>query len=275
MKKYLKYINDAYKNKYAIPQFNINNLEWAKYILEACEELKSPVILGASPSAIEYMGGYLTVRMLVDGLIKDLHISVPVILHLDHGKDYDNAMNAINAKFDSVMIDYSAKEFDENAEVTTKVYHKAKGILVEAEIGKILNGEDISVTDLDTVIKFNKKAKFDTLAPAIGNFHGVKNIPPKLDFELLKNINRELKKPLVLHGGTGLSSEDLKECIENGVAKINFNTELQVAWAKALRTYILANPEVIDPRKIIFSGKEAIKTVVKEKVTILNSANRG
>lgn len=275
MKKALKYINDAYKNKYAIPQFNINNLEWAKYILEACEEEKSPVILGASPSAIEYMGGYLTVRMLVNGLIKDLNISVPVILHLDHGKDYHNAIDAIKAHFDSVMIDYSAKDFNENTGVTNMIYKKAGGILAEAEIGQILNNENINITDLDTVVRFNKKAKFDMLAPAIGNFHGIKNILPKLDFSLLESINQKLNKPLVLHGGTGLSSEDLKKCIAGGVAKINFNTELQEAWAKALRTYILENPEVIDPRKIISSGKEAIKRVVKEKIAILNRANRG
>lgn len=275
MKNSWQYIKEAYKNKYAIPQFNINNLEWAKYILEACEEEKSPVILGVSPSAISYMGGYFTVRMVINGLIKDLNISVPVILHLDHGKDYENAMSAIKANFNSVMIDYSARSFEENVNTTTMVYKKAKGIIVEAEIGKISNGVDINVTDLETVIKFNKKAKFDILAPAIGNFHGLKSIPPKLDFGLLENINKALKKPLVLHGGTGLSSEDLKKCIVNGVAKINFNTELQEAWSKALKKYILKNPEIIDPRKIISSGEEAIKSVVKEKISILNSANRG
>lgn len=275
MKKNLKYILNAYQNKYAIPHFNINNLEWAKYILETCEELKSPVILGVSSSAANYMGGYNVVRKLVDGLLVDLNIKVPVILHLDHGKSYEEAVKAIEAKFDSVMIDVSSKPIEENIMITNAVAKKAKGIIVESEIGEILSDENVDATNLETVLLFNKKAKVDTLAPAIGNYHGLKKIEPKIDFVLLESIFKSLKKPLVLHGGTGLSPEILKRCIENGVAKINFNTELQAAWAKAIKEYIALNSEAIDPRRIISSGEEAIKAVVRKKINILNSANKG
>lgn len=274
MKKNYKTILKAYKQKYAIPQFNINNLEWTKYILEVCEELKSPVILGVSPKSATYMGGYITVRSLVNGLIKDLKISIPVILHLDHGKSYEEAEAAIIAGFDSVMIDASKEEINQNIFLTSKVFKRAKKVMVEAEIGKIQNNSDTDKTDLDSVTLFNKKANFDTLAPAIGNFHGIKNIQPEIDFKLLEDIFHSVKKPLVLHGGTNLKDEILKKCIELGVAKVNFNTELQDAWAKALKEYMLLNPNEIDPRKIIGSGEQAIKVTVRTKINILNSANK-
>ncbi len=274
MKKAYKVLLKAYQRKYAVPQFNINNLEWTKYILEACEELKSPVILGVSPKSAIYMGGYYTVRNLVDGLIKDLQISIPVILHLDHAKSYEEAEKAILARFDSVMIDVAKEEINQNILITNKTFKKAKGIMVEAEIGKIENNMDTDKTDLESVLYFNKKAKFDLLAPAIGNYHGIKNIPPDIDLNLLKTIFGNIKKPLVLHGGTNLSAEVLKSSINLGVAKINFNTELQDAWAKALKTYLSLNPNEIDPRKIIGAGEIALKEVVKNKITILNSASK-
>lgn len=274
MKKAYKVLLKAYQQKYAVPQFNINNLEWTKYILEACEELKSPVILGVSPKSAIYMGGYYTVRNLVNGLIKDLQISIPVILHLDHAKNYEEAEKAILARFDSVMIDAAKEEINQNILITNKTFKKAKGIMVEAEIGKIENNMDTDKTDLESVLYFNKKAKFDLLAPAIGNYHGIKNIPPDIDLNLLKTIFGNIKRPLVLHGGTNLSAEVLKSSIELGVAKINFNTELQDAWAKALKTYLSLNPNEIDPRKIIGAGEIALKEVVKNKITILNSASK-
>ena len=274
MKKAYKVLLKAYQQKYAVPQFNINNLEWTKYILEVCEELKSPVILGVSPKSVIYMGGYQTVRKLVDGLLKDLKISIPVIIHLDHAKSYEETEKAIVAKFDSVMIDAAKEDVNTNILITNRTFKRAKGIMVEAEIGKIENNMDTDKTDLDSVIYFNKKAKFDLLAPAIGNYHGIKNIPPEIDLELLRTISNSIKKPLVLHGGTNLSKEILQETIKLGVAKINFNTELQDAWAKALKAYVSLNPNEIDPRKIIGAGEMALKEVVKTKISILNSASK-
>jgi len=173
------------------------------------------------------------------------------------------------------MIDVSDSDIEDNIKITNMVVKKAKNIVVESEIGKIKNNSDIDKTDLDTVLLFDKKAKFDTLAPAIGNFHGLKKVEPQLDFDLLESIYKSCKKPLVLHGGTNISGDSLKKCITYGVAKINFNTELQDAWAKAIKEFIKNNPNVIDPRKIIGSGEASIKEVVATKINILGSANRG
>ncbi len=262
-------ILNAKKNKQAIPQFNINNLEWTKFILEECQKENCPVILGVSESAIEYMGGYNTVVNLVKGLIKDLKITIPVSIHLDHGSSLESCIKAITAGFTSIMLDKSKEILEINIKETEQLIEKAHpNILVEAEIGPIgttiNNSKYTNFEDCKELVK----TKIDLLAPAIGNKHGIYEGQAELDYNLLEKINK-LDIPLVLHGASGLSKEDIKKCIELGIVKINYNTDLQLAWAEAVKKYINKNKEEYDPRKIIKSGEIALKTVIKEKINQL------
>ena len=261
----------AQKNKKAIPQFNINNLEWAKYILEECEKNKQPVILGVSEGAIKYIGGYYTTVNMIKGLIKDLNIKIPVSIHLDHGSSIESCKKAIEAGFTSVMIDSSTKPLEENIKDVEKVLSLAKqNITVEAEIGPIgVTKNQKLYTNLEDCVKISK-SNVDILAVAIGNKHGIYDGQAKLDFELLKEINKNIKTPLVLHGASGIEDKDIKKCIQNGITKVNFNTELQLAWSEEVKKYIKENKEVYDPRKIIKSGEQALKEKIKEKIAILN-----
>lgn len=270
-------LNKAKINKYAVPHFNINNLEWTKYILEECNELKSPVILGVSESAIKYMGGYKTIVNLVKGLIEDLNIEVPVCLHLDHGKTIESCQKALEAGFKSVMIDASKYELEENIKITKKVVEIAKKYeaTVEAEIGVVgdKNKDAIYASTLESV-KLVKETNIDALAPALGSCHGLYKKEPKINYERMQEISNQTNIPLVLHGATGLDNETLKKSIECGTNKINFNTELQLAWSKNVRNYLENNKEVYDPREIISSGEEAIKKAIKTKLEILGSIGK-
>ena len=274
LNKYKELLNDAFKNKYAIPQFNINSLTNAKWILEECEKLKSPVFIGVSTGAALYMGGYNVIRKFIDGLIKDLKITIPVILHLDHGKKVEDVRKAIDAHFDSVMFDGSEYDLEENIKLTNTVRKMAKGIILEAEIGKIGN-DNALYTTLDSALSFANGVTIDMLAPAVGSVHGIYKEEPNIQFELINSISATIKKILVLHGGTGLSDEIIKNSIKNGICKINFNTELQLAWTSAVRQFLIENKEVYDPRKVISSGEEAFKKVVRDKIVLLNSNNKG
>lgn len=259
----------AYKNNKAIPQFNINNLEWTKFILEECEKENYPVILGVSEGAIEYMGGYSTVVNLVKSLIEELKITIPVSIHLDHGSSIESCVKAINTGFTSVMIDLSKEELNNNINQTKQLVELARpNILVESEVGPI--GTSIGTkkyTDVESCKKLIE-TKIDLLAPAIGNKHGIYDGQAELDYNLLNEINK-LNIPLVLHGASGLPDEDIKKCIKLGIAKVNFNTDLQLAWAKDIRKYINENDDVYDPRKIIKSGEQAIKSKILEKLELL------
>lgn len=265
-------IKKANQNGYAIPQFNINNLEWTRYILEACEEKKCPVILGASESAIKYMGGYNTVVNMVKGLIEDLKITIPVSIHLDHGSSLESCKQAIDAGFTSIMIDASKHPLEENKKITENVIKLAHpNILVEAEIGPI--GTEIGsnmYTDIEDCVEMSKTG-IDLLAAAIGNKHGIYDGQVILDYKLLENIKSQTKLPLVLHGASGINDEMLKECITKGISKININTDLQIAWSDEVKKYLLENKSVYDPRKIIKSGENAIKQTVKEKIELLRA----
>lgn len=263
----------AKKNHYAVPQFNINNLEWTKYILEAMNEAKRPVILGVSESAINYMGGYKTVFSLVNALISDLKIKIPVCIHLDHGSSIDSCKKAIDAGFKSVMIDASKYSLEENIRITKEVveYAKEKNVTVEAEVGHIGGTEDNITSDnlnarLEDCIELVEKTNVDSLAPALGSVHGLYKGEPNLDFDTMKQINETLEVPLVLHGGTGIPENQIKEAIECGISKININTELQVAWYNDVKKFIEENPDIYDPRKLINSGQAAIKKQVNEKI---------
>lgn len=267
----------AKNEKYAVPHFNINNLEWTKYILEECDKNNSPVILGVSESAVKYMGGYNTVSSLVQALIKDLNITIPVALHLDHGSSYENAKKAINAGFTSVMIDASHLDINENIKITKQVvdYAHKNNVSVEAEIGVITKGTNNNkYASVEECIMLYENTCVDSLAPSVGSMHGLYKEKPNLNFELIKEISNKLNIPLVLHGGTGIPNEDIIKVIENGITKININTELQLEWSKAVKEYIKNNNEVYDPRKIISSGEENIKNVIKDKLHILGCCNK-
>ena len=269
----------AKNEHFAIPQFNINNLEWAKYILEVCEEEKSPVFLGVSQGAAKYMGGFNTVVGMVNGLKKDLNITVPVILHLDHASTYELCTQAVDAGFDSIMFDGSKYNYEENISLTNKVKSYLNGQLFEVEIGKIGGQEDDIATEeyftsLSEASDFINKTNIDMLAPALGSVHGIYKGEPNIKVDIMKEISDQTKMPLVLHGGSGIPEDTLKKCIENGIVKINFNTELQIEWSKNVRKFINENPSVYDPRKVISSGEEQLKNVVRRYINILESKDK-
>lgn len=280
-----KMLKDAKAGKYAVGHFNINNLEWTKAILLTAQELNSPVILGVSEGAGKYMCGFKTVTAMVDAMVDELGITVPVALHLDHGS-YEGALKCIEAGFSSVMFDGSHYGIEENIEKTKEIIALAhsKGISVEAEVGAI-GGEEDGVIGGGEVAdpeecKMIADLGVDMLAAGIGNIHGKYPANWKgLRFDVLANIQKLTgEMPLVLHGGTGIPADMIKEAISLGVSKINVNTECQLAFAEATRKYIEAGKDLegkgFDPRKLLAPGFEAIKATVKEKMELFGSVNK-
>lgn len=276
-----KMLEVAKENHYAVPHFNINNLEWTKFILEECEKEKSPVILGVSEGASQYMGGLKVVSAMVKSLHDALSITVPVCLHLDHGSSVATCKEAIDSGFTSVMIDASQYTLDENIAITKEVvaYAHLKNVTVEAEIGHI-GGEEDGIADelayakVEDACLLASKTGIDTLAPALGSVHGPYKGEPKLDFEKMKEIREKTNLPLVLHGGSGIDDEKIKKAITAGICKLNINTELQMEWAKAVRTFLKEKENVYDPRKIIKAGEEQIKKAIREKIHLLASNHK-
>ena len=278
-------LKKAKAGHYAVGQFNINDLEWTKAVLTAAEELRSPVILGVSEGAGKYMAGYRTVVGMVNGMIKEMDISVPVALHLDHGS-YEGCLKCIDAGFSSVMFDGSHYPIEENIEKTTelvKLCH-GKGLSIEAEVGSIGGEEDGVVGMGECADPKECKAIADLgvtmLAAGIGNIHG--KYPENwagLQFDVLDDIQKLTgEMPLVLHGGTGIPEDMIKKAISLGVSKINVNTECQLSFAEATRKYIEAGKDLegkgFDPRKLLAPGAEAIKATVKEKMEIFGSIGK-
>lgn len=271
-------LKKAKEEHYAVPHFNINNLEWTKFILEECNELNVPVILGVSEGAVKYMGSYLVVADLVKALVKSLNIKIPVCLHLDHGSSLESCISAIDAGFSSVMIDGSSLPLEENIKITKEVvsYAHERGISVEAEVGHIgttednMTKEETNATLEDCQILY-ENTDIDALAAALGSVHGFYKKEANLDFETLELINKSLPVPLVLHGGTGIPDDKIRMAISKGISKININTELQSVWSKAVRKYLLENEDVYDPRKIISSGEAAMKERISEIVTLFGT----
>lgn len=271
----------AKEEKYAICQFNINNLEWTRFILEECEINKAPVILGVSYGATKYMGGFNTVFNMVEALIKDLNITIPVALHLDHGVDFQSCKEAIDVGFTSVMIDASKNPLNKNIEITKKVvdYAKTFDVSVEAEIGHIGGEEDgitgnILYAEVEDCINLVKETNIDSLAPALGSVHGIYKGEPNLEFNRMLEIKEKTNIPLVLHGASGIPESDIQKAINHGIAKININTELQIGWSTEVRSFLNSNPNVYDPRLIIKAGESVFKNIVKEKLILTESANR-
>lgn len=273
-------LNGAKKEKYAVPHFNINNLEWTRFILEECEELRTPVILGVSEGAMKYMGGFKTIYDMVVDLIDYLNITIPVCLHLDHGSSYEVCKKAIDAGFTSVMIDASKYPLDKNIDITRQVvaYAKSKDVSVEAEIGRVGgesldNNNGIVYADISESVRLSQNTGIDFLAPALGSVHGLYKGVPKLNFDRMEEISKLTNLPLVLHGGSGIYDEQIKKAISCGICKINFNTELQIAWSNSLREKIKAD-ESYDPRKVIKMGEDALKDCVRNKCELLGSIHR-
>ena len=274
-------LNKAKDEKYAVGQFNINNLEWTKTILKVSEELNSPVILGVSEGAAKYMGGFNTVVGMVKGMIKDLKINVDVAIHLDHGTTFESCKASIDAGFTSVMIDGSHHPIDENIRLTKEVvdYAHPKGISVEAEVGTVGGTEDgitagINYADKDECVRLVNETKVDCLAPALGSVHGIYQGEPKLGFKEMLEIKEATNKPLVLHGGTGIPDEQIKKAIERGTSKINVNTECQLAFARELRALLATNNEVYDARKILGPASVGIKIAVETKMKLFGSVGK-
>ena len=272
----IEVLKKANEENTCIAQFNINNLEWTKYILEQAEELKKPVILGVSVGASKYMGGFYTIRKLVEGLIHDLNITVDVVLHLDHGKSFEVCKEAIDAGFTSVMIDASSYTLEENIKITKQVveYAHSKNVSVEAEIGGIITDgkadESIYAKTEDCAF-FVEETKVDSLAPALGSVHGIYKGKPKINYERMQEIKKKVQIPLVLHGGTGLNNDIIMTCIRCGINKVNINTELQLTFSKEVRSFLKKNKKIYDPRKIIGSAEAAMKKIIKEKIELFSS----
>ena len=278
-------LQKAKAGHYAVGQFNINNLEWTKAILTAAEETKSPVILGVSEGAGKYMCGYKTVVGMVNGMLEEMNITVPVALHLDHGS-YDGCMKCIEAGFSSVMFDGSHYPIEENLAKTKELVAicAEKGLSLEAEVGAI-GGEEDGVVGMGECADPNEckmvaDLGVDFLAAGIGNIHG--KYPANwqgLSFETLDAIQQLTGDlPLVLHGGTGIPDDMIKRAIDLGVSKINVNTECQLVFAEATRKYIEAGKDLegkgFDPRKLLKPGSEAIVAKVKEKMELFGSVGK-
>ncbi len=273
-----KMLTRAKEGKYAIAQFNINNLEWTRFILEECQVCQTPVILGVSEGAAKYMGGYKTVVGMVKNLMEYLKITIPVAIHLDHASSYESCVDAIDAGFTSVMIDASKETLEKNIEISKRVveYAHPKGVTVEGEIGHVGGSEDgvvggILYAEVEDCVTYVNATGIDFLAPALGSVHGPYHGDPVLAFDRMEEIKEKTNLPLVLHGGSGIYDEQIRKAISCGIAKLNINTELQQAWTKGVREKLASDTEVYDPRKVIKAGEENMKKAVHEKVELLGS----
>ena len=274
-------LTKAFKEHYAVGQFNINNIEWTRAVLEEAQKTKTPVILGVSVGASKYMGGWRTVVAMVNGLMEDLDITVPVALHVDHGPSFEACKAAIDAGFTSAMIDGSKLPLEENIAVVKKVvdYAHPRGVTVEAELGKVGGHEEDVVAetmyaDPQECVRMVNETSLDFLAPALGSVHGPYHGEPKLGFAEMEEIAGLVNIPLVLHGGSGIPEADFKKAIARGTSKININTECQQEWTKIVRQVLTDDTKVYDPRKIIGPGMEGIKNTVLVKATMFGSLGK-
>jgi fructose-bisphosphate aldolase class II len=292
----------AKDGKYAVGQFNTNNLEWTMAILEEAKNLNSPLIVGVSEGAAKYMGGFNVITGMVNGLIKDLEITIPVCLHVDHGTSFESCKKAIDAGFTSVMIDASKHELDENIRITKQVvdYAHERGVVVEAELGKIIGTEDMvhsdteSFTDPDEAKDFVTRTGVDSLAISIGTAHGVnKSIStPVIQYEVIENVHRAIPNiPLVAHGSStvpakwvelilkhggeikksqGISEVDIQKMSKTAICKINMDTDIRLAFTAAIRSEFNNKPETFDPRKYLGKAKDLAKSYMIKMINLLN-----
>ena len=274
-----KMLLDAQKGGYAVGAFNVENMEMVKAVIAAAEELHAPVMLQTTPSTVKY-GSLETYAAIVAAEAKKA--KVPVCLHLDHGNSYELAVAAIEAGYTSVMIDGSHESFEDNIEVTRRVVEaaKAKGIPVEAELGKVGGKEDDLEADADTntdpqeAKEFVERTGVSSLAIAIGTAHGFYVGTPVLDKARVSDIKNLVSVPLVLHGASGLSEEDVRECVTRGMCKVNFATELRAAYTDAVKKLLAEKPETYDPKKLGVIGMEAVKEIVKNRMLMCGCTNK-
>ncbi|PJZ01728.1 MULTISPECIES: class II fructose-1,6-bisphosphate aldolase [Bacillus] len=274
-------LEDAKREHYAIGQFNINGLQWTKAILQAAEEEQSPVIAAASDRLIDYLGGFKTVAAMVNTLMEELSVTVPVVLHLDHGSSVERCKQAIDAGFSSVMIDGSHSPIDQNITMTKEVadYAKLHGVSVEAEVGTVGGMEDglvggVKYADLHECQRLVEETNIDALAAALGSVHGKYQGEPKLGFKEMEEIAKTTNIPLVLHGASGIPADQIARTIQLGHAKININTECMVAWAEKTRVMFENNPDLYEPRAYMTPGIDAVKETVKSKMREFGSAGK-
>jgi fructose-bisphosphate aldolase class II len=274
----------AVEGKYAVGQFNLNNLEFTQAILQSAEEEKSPVILGVSEGAARYMGGFKFVVTMVKALMDEYKVTVPVAIHLDHGSSFEKCVEAMYAGFTSVMIDGSHHPLEENIALTKKVIDVAHvlGISVEAELGRIGGQEDdLVVDDAEAMYaipsecdQLVRETGVDCFAPALGSVHGPYKGEPNLGFDRMEEVQKLTGVPLVLHGGTGIPTHDIKKAISLGTAKINVNTESQITSAATVRKVLAEKPNEYDPRKYLGPARDTIKETVKGKMREFGSSNQ-
>jgi len=270
---------DAQKGGYAVGAFNVENMEMVMAVVETAEELASPVILQTTPSTVKYAGLELFVANVAAAAKK---ASVPVALHLDHGSSFDLAVQAIKEGYTSVMIDGSHEAFEDNIAVSAKVVAVAKpnAIPVEAELGKVGGKEDDLEAEADTntdpqeAKEFVERTGVDSLAVAIGTAHGFYNGTPVLDKERLSEIRAVVEVPLVLHGASGLSDEDVKDCVKRGICKVNFATELRVAFTDGIKETLAEKPNTYDPKVLGKAGMAKVKALVKNKILVCGSDHK-
>lgn len=273
-------LKDAQKHKYAVGAFNVENMEMVMAVVEAAEELKSPVILQTTPSTVSYAGLDLYLAN-VSALANKA--TVPVALHLDHGNSFELCMKALRVGYTSIMIDGSHESFEDNIEISKRVADACRpsAISVEAELGKVggkeddLDGGDENpYTNPTEAVEFVKRTNVSSLAVGIGTAHGVYKGEPKLAIDVLKDIKKVVGIPLVLHGTSGVADEVVKECIRNGICKVNYATDLRIAFTKGVKEVLEDKPETIDPKKYNTIGKEYVKEYVKGKMHVCDSVNK-
>jgi fructose-bisphosphate aldolase class II len=277
-------LRSANEGGYAVGQFNLNNLEFTQAILLAAQQEASPVILGVSEAYIPYMGGLKTIAGMVASLIQELQITVPVALHLDHGSTFDVCVRAMHAGFSSVMIDASHHSLEHNIELTRSVKNMARvlGVSVEAELGRITGREDDLVVDEaeasyaipEQCVRLVEETGIDCLAPALGSVHGPYRGQPKLGFDRMKLIHELTGVPLVLHGGSGLPDDEIRQAIRCGTAKINVNTDNQMAFTRTVRDYLANHPASYDVRDYLKPARQAVLETAATKIKLFGSAGK-
>lgn len=274
-------IQQAKQEHYAIPQINVNGLLWIESILEAAEATRSPIIVGTTDKVVEFLGGYQFICTTIKNKIKAMNTTIPVIVHLDHGLTVENCKKAVDAGYDSVMYDGSKLSIEENIKQTKAVVEYAHNnkVIVEGEVGAIGGNEDgivgnVKYADLNDCIRLAQEAKLDTLAPALGSVHGKYQGEPDLGFSEMKAIQEAIDIPLVLHGASGISDEDLLTAIHLGHAKINFNTEINIAWSNQLRQTLNQDKSLFNPQQILKPSKAAMVETIKSIIYKCTSYNR-
>lgn len=274
-------LQQAKANKYAVGQFNINGLLWVQAILQAAEEARSPVILAASDRLVDYLGGFKTITAMVNAIMEEQQVTIPVALHLDHGSSVSRCIQAVDAGFSSIMFDGSHRPIEENIKDTKVVtaYAHERGVSVEAEVGTVGGMEDglvggINYADLGECEKLVRETGIDALAAALGSVHGRYQGEPLLGFKEMEDIANAVQIPLVLHGASGIPTHQLKRAITLGHAKVNYNTELITTWATTVRSMLQFNPTAYEPKVIMTPSKDALISKVQELISELGSQGK-